>query len=261
MHPVLFKIGDITVYSYGVMIAIGAICGVVYMAVQGKKESGMTFDQANNLFLLIFIAAFVGGKVFLFFEDPAGYIQDPFRLLTGRGFVFYGSFLFAVPLMFWYFKRNKLHPYKMLDVMAITTCFVHGFGRIGCFLAGCCYGKPTDSGLGVVFSDPACYANPKNVPLFPTQIAEALFIFTVMGCLFYLRSRRRFYGQLFLIYLMCYAVGRSILELFRGDEVRGYLLDGIFSHAQFIALLIFMAALLLYFKWSRQHVIEIKKRA
>src|SRR5688572_2810663 len=104
MHPILFEIGGITVYSYGFMIAIGALAGVLYMAIQGKKEVGLTYDQANTLFLLIFLAAFIGGKIFLLFEEPSLYMNDPKRLLTGRGFVFYGSFLFAVPTMIWYFR-------------------------------------------------------------------------------------------------------------------------------------------------------------
>src|SRR5688500_5419350 len=105
MHPVLFEIAGIKVYSYGFMIAIGAIAGVAYMVIQGRKEVALTFDQANTLFLCIFVAAFVGGKVFLFFEDASYYFEHPEKLLTGRGFVFYGSFLFAIPTMLWYFKK------------------------------------------------------------------------------------------------------------------------------------------------------------
>jgi phosphatidylglycerol---prolipoprotein diacylglyceryl transferase len=257
MHPVLFEIGGITVYSYGFLIALGAIAGVAYMAVQGKKEVGLTFDQANNLFLLIFLAAFAGGKVFLLFEDPSAYMSNPARLLTGRGFVFYGSFLFAVPTMLWFFKKYKFHPYKMLDVMAITTCLVHMFGRTGCFLAGCCYGKPTGSAFGVVFSDPACYADPKNVPLHPSQLYEALFIFMVMLFLFYLRGRRRFYGQLFLTYLILYACGRFVLEYFRGDLGRGFIIDRYISHSQFIALAILGVTVAIYASWSKKNKVMV----
>src|SRR6187402_1125382 len=99
MHPVLFEFGNIKVYSYGFMIAIGAVSGIAYMVVRGKKEVGLTFDQANGLFLYIFIAAVVGGKVFLFFEDAPYYSEHPGKLISGSGFVFYGSFLFAIPTM------------------------------------------------------------------------------------------------------------------------------------------------------------------
>lgn len=240
-------------YSYGFMIGVGAIAGVAYMAVQGKKKVGLTFDQANSLFLYIFIAAFVGGKVFLFLEEPSTYVHHPGNLITGQGFVFYGSFLFAIPTMFWFFKRNKLDPYKMLDVMAITTCLVHVFGRLGCFLAGCCYGIPTENFFGVVFSDPSCAAEPLGKALHPTQLYEALYIFSVMIFLFRRRVRQKFSGELFLLYLILYAVGRSVLEIFRGDAARGFLIDGILSHSQFIALIIIICTLYVYSRWSKRN--------
>lgn len=257
MHPVLFEIGGITVYSYGFMIAFGAIMGVWYMAYRGKQDVGLTFDQANSLFLFIFIAAVVGGKFFLFFESPSEYIQEPSRLFTGRGFVFYGSFLFAVPTMLWYFRKQKLDIYKMLDVMAITTCLVHMFGRVGCFMAGCCYGKPTTSFLGITFTDPACQA-PLNSALFPSQLMEAGYIFVLMIFLLIIRNKRTFYGQLFLLYVIFYAVGRIVLEYFRGDEVRGFIIEDYLSHSQLIGLLILGVVVWVYRKWQLQNAIKGK---
>jgi phosphatidylglycerol:prolipoprotein diacylglycerol transferase len=259
MHPVLFEIAGVTVYSYGFMIAIGSIAGVAYMAIQGKKDVALTFDQANGLFLCIFAAAFIGGKVFLFFEDPGYYLLYPARLVTGRGFVFYGSFLFTIPVMLWYFKKQKLHPYKMLDIMAVTTCLVHMFGRLGCFMAGCCYGKPTDPFMGVTFTDSACYAEPLHTPLFPTQLFEAGYILFVLLILLYIRGRRIFYGQLFLLYIMLYAVGRSILEIYRGDSKRGFVLEGYISHSQLIALVLIVTVLFFYYRWSKQNKVFAAK--
>jgi phosphatidylglycerol---prolipoprotein diacylglyceryl transferase len=258
MYPILFEIGNFTVYSYGMMIAVGAVAGVSYMAIQGKKEVGLTFDKANSLFLYIFFAALIGGKVFLFFEDPKTYLADPGKLFKGTGFVFYGSFLFAIPTMLWFFRKHKLNTYKMLDVMAITTCLVHMFGRIGCFLAGCCYGEPTESIFGVVYTHPACYANPKGQPLHPTQLYEAGYILLVMIFLLYVRDRRRFYGQLFLLYLALYAIGRVFIEFFRGDEERGYIF-GVISHSQFIAALILTSVFIIYRRWVRQNPVAIKR--
>lgn len=255
MYPVLFEIGSLTIYSYGFMIALGVLCAVAYMFFQGRKDVGLTFDQANTLFLLIFIAAFIGGKVFLLLENPSLYMNNPSKLFTGRGFVFYGSFLFAIPTMLWFFKKHKLNTYKMLDVMAVVTCIVHMFGRIGCFFAGCCYGKPTQGPLGVTFTNEACQA-PLNTPLIPTQLLEAGFIFLVMICLLIIKSRyQKFYGQLFLLYLMLYAIGRSVLEIFRGDVARGFVIDGYFSHSQFIALLVVIVTGFVYVRWSKKNPI------
>ena len=254
MRPVLFEIGSITVYSYGLMIALGIVAGLTYLIVEGKKEAGLSFDRANHLFLWIFLAALVGGKLFLFFEDPPAYVENPERLFTGRGFVFYGSFLLAVPTMWWFFKIYKLPRYRMLDIMAITTCLVHMFGRLGCFLAGCCYGKPTDSAFSVIFTDPACYAEPLHMPLYPTQLMEAALVFLIMILLFILKSRRRFYGQLFLVYLMVYATGRFVLEYLRGDTGRGFIIEDQISHSQLIALSVVFVVCLVYVRWSRMAV-------
>jgi phosphatidylglycerol:prolipoprotein diacylglycerol transferase len=253
MHPVLFEVGGVTIYSYGFMIALGSIAGVAYMAVQGKRDVGITFDQANTLFLLIFLSAYLGGKVFLFFEDPSFYAAHPKQLLTGRGFVFYGSFLFAVPVMVFYFRKQRIPTYAMLDVMAVTTCLVHMFGRIGCFLAGCCYGLPADTPWSVVFTSPVCQADPLNTPLHPSQLYEASYIFLVMVVLLVLRRRKKFYGQLFLVYLLLYAIGRFGLEYFRGDLQRGFLFGSWLSHSQFIAAAIFAFVLLVYWRLSRRN--------
>jgi phosphatidylglycerol---prolipoprotein diacylglyceryl transferase len=258
MYPVLFEIGSFKIYSYGVMIALGTIAGVAYMAIQGKKVAGLTFDQANALFLIIFAAAFIGGKFFLLFENSGYYLNNIGRLFTGRGFVFYGSFLFAVPAMLIYFRKNKLPVYEMLDVMAITTCLVHSFGRIGCFLAGCCYGRSTDSFLSVSFHNEACYAKPLHTPLHPTQLYEAFFIFSVMILLLYLRKQRKFPGQLFFLYLLFYACGRFFIEYLRGDISRGYIIENYLSNSQLIAILIFSSVLILYFIRSGRMVLPKK---
>lgn len=252
MYPVLFELGGIKIYSYGLMIALGAIAGIVYMAIRGKKELKLTFDQVNSLFILIFIAAFVGGKVFLFFEDVSRYTSNPMQLLAGQGFVFYGSFLFAIPVTLWFFRKHKLPAYQMLDIMAITTCLVHMFGRIGCFMAGCCFGKPTDSFLGVTFTDPACSAEPLNTPLHAAQLYEAFYILMVLIVLIFLRSRKKFHGQLFLTYLMLYAIGRIILEYFRGDLARGFVINNYLSYAQFVALLVIAATLFFYVRLQKR---------
>src|SRR5277367_4285715 len=136
MHPILFHFGSFTLYTYGFFIALGALLGALFMWQQGKKRYGMTFDQANTLFVLLVIAGVAGGKLFLIFEDPVTYLGHPKELLSKNGFVFYGSLLTAIPLMIWFFRKNKLPVLGMLDVMAMVTCILHGFGRIGCFNAG-----------------------------------------------------------------------------------------------------------------------------
>ncbi len=252
MHPILFELGPVTIYTYGFCVALGAVLGFVYMAWQGRKLFGTTFDQSNTLFILLVLAGFVGGKFFMIFESPSYFFSHPMELLKGGGFVFYGSLLFTIPTMLWFFNKNKIPTLAMLDVMAAVTCIVHGFGRIGCFMAGCCYGKPTLSSFGVIFTDRVCQAEPLNTPLYPTQLMEAGFIFCILLLLLVLRNRKQFDGQLFLVYLIVYASGRSVLELFRGDLDRGFVIENVLSNSQFISLLIIGVAIYFYVKLHRK---------
>lgn len=253
MHPILFELGPITIYTYGFCIAVGALLGFSYMAWQGKKLFGLTLDQSNSLFIWLVLAGVAGGKFFMIFEGPSYYLSHPRELISGSGFVFYGSLLFAIPTMLWFFKKNKIPTLAMLDVMAAVTCIVHGFGRIGCFMAGCCYGKPTLSSFGLVFTDPVCQAEPKNTPLYQTQLIEAGFIFSLLIVLLLLKNRKQFDGQLFLIYLMAYATGRGVLEFFRGDLDRGFIFGNVLSNSQLISLLIIGVSIYFYLKLKKKN--------
>ena len=163
--------------------------------------------------------------------------------------------------MLWFFRKNNLPILSMLDTMAIVTCIVHGFGRLGCFMAGCCYGLPTDCFLAVMFSDPLCPA-PLHTPLHPTQLYEATFIFCLMTSLLILKKNKsayaeapagkRFDGQVFLVYLIAYACGRAVIELFRGDIERGFIVKDIISISQFISFLIIVTAGYFYVKLNRK---------
>ncbi|NOT74842.1 MAG: prolipoprotein diacylglyceryl transferase [Cyclobacteriaceae bacterium] len=246
MHPVLFEIGSYTIYTYGFCIAMGAVLGFIYMAWQGKKQFGITTDQSNTLFLIIVAGGIVGGKLFIIFEDFSYYTSNPLKLLSGNGFVFYGSLITCIPLMLWFFRKHKIPVWSMLDVMAVVICILHTCGRIGCFMAGCCYGKPTDGFFQVVFTSPVCQAEPLNTPLHPTQLYEAGYIVFILILLLIIKRRKQFEGQLFLIYLMLYAAGRAVIEIFRGDIERGFIIQDYLSNSQFISILLIAGALYFY---------------
>ncbi|MDX1628272.1 MAG: prolipoprotein diacylglyceryl transferase [Fulvivirga sp.] len=262
MHPILFEIPlpdflhgllgeSFTVYSYGFFIVLGAVSGVTYLSAKTKKEFDLSFDKVNSLFLILLISAFIGGKVFLFFENPS-YYSDLTKLLSGRGFVFYGSLLFCIPAMLLFFRYHQLPVLPMLDIMAIVTCIVHAFGRIGCFMAGCCHGIEWHGPLAVTFTNEACMA-PLHTPLHPTQLYSVFMILSILLVLLLVQRRQQFAGQIFLRYLMLYAIGRSVIEVFRGDLSRGYVIEDLVSHSQFISLIVFLGTLYFY--------IRIKKRS
>ena len=130
--------------------------------------------------------------------------------------------------------------------MAVTTCLVHGSGRIGCFMAGCCYGTPHEGIFSVTFSHPECAAEPLNTPLYPIQLYSSIAIFSIMSILLFVKGRKQFEGQLFMLYLMLYAIARSILEIFRGDLDRGFLIENVLSNSQYISILVFVGGLIIY---------------
>lgn len=245
MHPELFNIGSFTVHSYGFMIMIGAMLAYFYVSTTMKKELGIATEKIQNLAIIIIVAAFVGGKLFFYFEDPGYYFHPMSNMFKGfrTGFVFYGSLLFAIPAVIWYFRKQQWPVWPMLDRIAIAACILHMCGRLGCFFAGCCHGLPTDSFLGVTFTDPVSQAEPLNVPLHPTQLYSVFLIGSILVFLLMFKRHKRFEGQLFLIYIILYAVGRGVIEIFRGDGRRGFIIDGILSHSQFISLIVISIAI------------------
>ncbi|MEQ8237885.1 MAG: prolipoprotein diacylglyceryl transferase [Cyclobacteriaceae bacterium] len=255
MHPELFQIGSMTIHTYGFMIMLGAIFGYWYMSKTVEKELGISPEKIQNLAILIILAAFVGGKLFFYFEDPGYYFSNPSNMFKKfrTGFVFYGSLLFVIPTAVWFFRKEKWPLWPMMDRIAITGAIVHLFGRMGCFFAGCCYGQPTESVLGITFSDPASQAEPLNTALHPTQLYSVTMISMILVLLLMLKKYHRLEGRLIFIYISLYAVGRGVIEIFRGDLRRGFIIDGVLSHSQFISLLIILATGLTYlFVYKKQ---------
>ncbi|MBI1305308.1 MAG: prolipoprotein diacylglyceryl transferase [Bacteroidetes bacterium] len=261
MHPILFRLetpgflkgilpDHITLYSYGFLIAIGILVSFFFARPRVKKL-GIDGDKFSTILIWAILAGFVGGRLFFYFEDWGRYMENPSQMLriTGGGFVFYGSVIFVIPTFFLLLRKYKISVRPFLDVMAFVGPIVQSFGRVGCFLAGCCHGRVCHNSLGVTFTDEKSMATPLNVPLYPTQLFDILINVIILITLFLIEKKQKFSGQLMLIYLMMYAVGRSINEEFRGDEARGFLFDGWLSHSQFIAIILFALSVLVWMKW------------
>ncbi len=242
MHQELFHIGGVTIYTYAFLIALGTLVASLYTKWSVKKELGIT-KLSNNFFYLVFIAGFVGGKLFFYLERPSYFLANPELMLHNfsGGFVFYGSFITIVPFVIWYLKKYKIPVLPMLDILAITTLIVHSIGRLGCFFGGCCYGKPTTAITGIAFP------RTNGVHVHPTQLYEITALLIIMATLLYIKKKQQFKGQLFLFYIIFYAIARNFLELFRGDK-RGFVIDGILSHSQFIGIILILITLFIYQK-------------
>ncbi|AUC77041.1 prolipoprotein diacylglyceryl transferase [Olleya sp. Bg11-27] len=249
----LFGLTQVTVYSYATLIALGTLIAALYTKWSAKKTLGIT-NLSNTFFYLVFIAGFVGGKLFFYLQDPMLYINNPSLILSSfnGGYVFYGSFIVIVPVVIWYLKKHKIPVLPMLDILAVTTVIIHAIGRLGCFAAGCCFGHPTNSGFGIVF--PTTH----DVAVHPTQLYEVTVLMIILLILLFIKNRKQFTGQIFLAYLILYGFGRGILELFRGDE-RGYVVENILSHSQAIGLCLICASSYFYFKFYKQSNINLIK--
>ncbi len=263
MHPILFQfktppfLADflpefITIYSYGALILIGVICAFLFLRKNAFKEFGLSEDDSQSLLMGLIVMSVLGGKFFMIFENPSYYLSNLGALISNSGFVFYGSLIFSMGFIYWFIKKHKLPAWQFMDLIAFTTVIVHFFGRLGCFFAGCCHGIQSHGPLSIVYSDPASQASPLNTPLYPTQLYSSAMLLSIFLILNWVKKRKAFDGQLFLLYLIIYATGRSIIEEFRGDEARGFLFDSWYSNSQFISTLIIIFALFLYWKLSKR---------
>lgn len=253
MYPELFNInfngflgiGNIIISSYGVCIVLGVVLATLYGKRAAKRE--LNIHISNNFIYLLFIAGYVGGKVFLYLEKPFYYINNPSAILDtfSSGFVFYGSFIFVVPTAIWYFKKHNIPALPLLDIAAISVVVIQIIGRVGCFFSGCCYGVPTESSLGVVFpTTPGLHVH-------PTQLYESSLLAIFLIFLFIFKNHKKFNGQLFLLYLGYYGVSRFFIELFRGD-MRGQIIEGLLSHSQGIAIVLITISIITYYKLNQQ---------
>ena len=240
MFPRLFELGAITVYTYGVLLAAAYLFGLQLARVRARAR-GLDANRILDLGIYIIISALIGAKLLLLVTDFRTFSANPRELLTlaRSGGVFYGGLIVAVGVALWYIDRVGLPLWTTCDAFAPGIALGHVVGRMGCFFAGCCYGRPTTVPWAITFTDPFAAANvgtPLNIPLHPTQLYEAGAEALILGVLLLTeRQDRPFPGRTFWFYMLLYAVSRFIIEFFRGDE-RGNV--GIFSTSQFISLLL-----------------------
>lgn len=241
MKNELFSIGPFTVYGYGLMIAIGIIAAYLTGEYRAKKHN-LDPDKVFYIVIWSVVGGLLGAKILYIITQIKEIIANPRLLLdVADGFVVYGGIIGGIFSAMVYCRVKKLPFLKYFDLLMPSVALAQGFGRIGCFLAGCCYGRETDSAIGIVFHDSA-YA-PNGVSLLPTQLISSGLNFLHFFVLVWLTKKKKGDGQIAGLYLVFYSVGRFILEYFRGDLIRGSV--GRLSTSQFIAIFICLAGIIL----------------
>lgn len=241
MKNELFSIGPFTVYGYGLMIAIGIIAAYLTGEYRAKKHN-LDSDQIFSIVIWAVVGGLLGAKILYIITQIKEIAANPRLLLdVTDGFVVYGGIIGGILAAMIYCRVKKLPFLKYFDLLMPSVALAQGFGRIGCFLAGCCYGKETENAIGIVFHDSA-YA-PNGASLLPTQLISSGLNFLHCLLLIWLTKKKKGDGQIAGLYLVLYSVGRFILEFFRGDLIRGSV--GELSTSQFIAIFVCLAGVIL----------------
>jgi phosphatidylglycerol:prolipoprotein diacylglycerol transferase len=247
MQPYLDLFG-FTIPGYGLFAGLGFLSSYGLVWSLGKKTR-LGGDHATTLYLLAACGALIGSRVLQLIVEPQRFKGDVIGgLLRPEGGIWYGALLGALATVVIFARTKKLSPLMALDVMAPAWALAHALGRVGCFLGGCCFGVPTDGALGVVFpKNSAAYGelahhnamyvtDTGTIALFPVQLFEAGGELVLVGTLVFLLLRGLKDGAVILTYAGAYAVLRFVLEWWRFDPVRGWVIEGVLSTSQLIAL-------------------------
>lgn len=237
MKPILFTINlgiiKIPIHSYGVMIALSFFIGTLLSARWAERREGIDSEEYVSITMWVIVAILIGSRLFFVFEHLEEYSKHPLEIFAvwKGGLVLYGGFFGGVAGGMYLARRRRVSIPRYFDAGAPSIALGIFLTRIGCFLNGCCYGKPTDSPLGVSFpkGSYAYYNHLRNglispesnvsLPVHPTELYSSLGGLVLFGImLFLIRRRKRFDGQYMFEFTILYSVMRFIVEIFRGDH-------------------------------------------
>jgi phosphatidylglycerol:prolipoprotein diacylglycerol transferase len=215
MYPILFKIGPINLYTYGFFLSLGFLTAIL-VAGREAKRLGLPEEHFYDLCFYLILAAIIGSRLLFVIVDPRHFLQNPLKIFAiwEGGLVFHGGLIAALATAFFLIRRYKLPWRPTLDSLAVGMPLGVMFGRIGCFMAGCCFGRPTDVPWAVRFTNPESLC-PLRVPVHPAQLYESILSLGIFGVVFWLRKRKRFDGQILLAYLFLAGLARFTVEFFR----------------------------------------------
>ncbi len=238
MYPKLFSIGPLTIYSYGVMAAIAVSFAVWYFG-RNARYVNMSYDEVVDFSIITIIFGFVGARLLFVVYMWDYYKVRPLEIFAiwQGGIIFYGGLIGGVLTLVVQARLKKISILRMMDLLVPGVALAQGFGRVGCYLNGCCYGKPTDLPIGVLFPG-------HSLPLHPAQIYDSIFCFILFWFLsaYYKKHSDRI-GATSFLYFTIQPIGRFIIEFFRDDMAK--ILFGM-TLGQVVSAGIFLAATSVY---------------
>jgi phosphatidylglycerol:prolipoprotein diacylglycerol transferase len=254
MHPVLFQAGPVTIYTYGVLAAAGFLIGLWY-AYRQAPRAGLDPNKVWNLGIYGILIALAASKVWLILSAWDYYAANPGEIFSMQTFqsagTFYGGILGGIVWVIVYTRIKKMPLLAVLDLAAAPVALGHSIGRIGCYVAGCCYGKPTSLPWGITFTSPVAEriaGTPLNVSLHPTQLYEAAAEFLNFLLLVLLGAKQKFTGQLVGTYFILYGIERGTIEFFRGDPGRTMMFHDTVSLMQIVSVGLILTGAFLWWR-------------
>src|SRR5499427_2832533 len=249
MHPVLLTTRFFTLYTFGVLLAAAYLSALGWVG-RGARRAGLDPEVLTSLGIWAIIGALIGAKALLVLRSAGDYIARPSELwsmsLVSSAGDFYGGFIGALIASAIFFVRHSGVPvWRAADICAPAIALGQAIGRIGCFMAGDDYGRPTDVPWAVVFTNPVAAdlgGAPLGVRLHPVQLYESVVCRALFGALLWFRRRPHRDGDVVIAYSVVYAIARFVLEFYRGDADRGFVFGGLLSTSQLIALVVLVVA-------------------
>ena len=243
MYPKLFTIGSFSLPTYGVLVALGFLAGLT-VTTRLSKRAGLPADKVTNLAVYCAMAGIIGAKLFMFLFDFGYYIRNPGQIFTLETLqaagVFHGGLILAILFAIVYMRRESLPVLRTMDAFAPGIVIGQAIGRLGCFAAGCCWGRECSLPWGVRFRSNEAAPVPLNKTLHPAQLYESAADLLIFLFLYRQFGRNEKPGRIIGLYLVLYSIARFIIEFFREHEQS---LVGPFSLTQWIALGLLVAGL------------------
>ncbi len=238
MYPYLLpEIFGKAIPMYGVMTALGYLAAIFY-CLQYRERLGLNKDKLLDIIFYLILGALIGGKLFFILFNYDAFSASTLIEKLRYGFVFFGGLIGAGAAGLWAVRKNKIPFFKAADFFAPAVALGHAIGRVGCFLAGCCYGKEAPQYLGVRFTSPDSLV-PDHLhghALYPVQIIEAGLVFILFLALNKMAKKPQKEGNLTAAYVLGYSLIRFFTEFMRADD-RGRFFLGL-SPSQIIALIL-----------------------